>query len=91
MIYLTTLIPMFYPNFISLLVKMGSSFKKAIFDDNVTEGLANWAERARRRTIISSKTTVNVSDPPVDEANDAAVQMTNTHAISSDEQGTSLT
>ncbi|KAM0874857.1 hypothetical protein ACQ4PT_037143 [Festuca glaucescens] len=70
---------------------MGSSFKKAIFDDNVTEGLANWAERARRRTIISSKTTVNVSDPPIDEANDAAIQMTNTRAISSDEQGTSLT
>uniref|UniRef100_A0ACD5YWJ9 Uncharacterized protein n=1 Tax=Avena sativa TaxID=4498 RepID=A0ACD5YWJ9_AVESA len=32
---------------------MGSSFKKAIFDDNVTEGLVNWAERARRRKTHS--------------------------------------
>jgi mlo protein len=70
------------------MVKMGSSFKKAIFDDNVTEGLVNWAERARRRTIISSRTTVNASGPPVDEANDVAIQMTNTSAVSSDEQGT---
>ncbi|CAM0945631.1 unnamed protein product [Alopecurus aequalis] len=67
---------------------MGSSFKKAIFDDNVTEGLVSWAKRARRRTRISSRTTVNVSNPPVGEENDVAVQMTNTRAISSDEQGT---
>jgi mlo protein len=70
---------------------MGSSFKKAIFDDNVTEGLVNWAERARRRTLMSSRTTVNASGPSVDEANDVAIQMTNTRAISSDEQGTKLT
>ena len=67
---------------------MGSSFKKAIFDDNVAEGLVSWAERVRRRTRISSRTTASVSDPPVDEANDVAVEMTNTRAISSDEQGT---
>ena len=69
-------------------MKMGSSFKKAIFDDNVTEGLVSWAERARTRTRIASGTTVNVGDSPTNVTNDVVVQMTNTHVVSSEEQGT---
>uniref|UniRef100_M8BZU1 MLO-like protein n=1 Tax=Aegilops tauschii TaxID=37682 RepID=M8BZU1_AEGTA len=63
---------------------MGTSFKKTIFDDNVTEGLVNWAEKARRRTRSPNKITTE----PIDEANGGAVQMTNTLANSSVEQGT---
>ena len=63
---------------------MGTSFKKTIFDDNVTEGLVNWAEKARRRTRSPNKITTE----PIDEANGGVVQMTNTQANSSVEQGT---
>ncbi|XP_044330176.1 MLO-like protein 1 isoform X1 [Triticum aestivum] len=67
---------------------MGNSFKKTIFDDNVTEGLVNWAEKARRGTRTPNKITTDASSSPIDEANGGAVQMTNTRANSSVEQGT---
>uniref|UniRef100_A0A0E0K187 MLO-like protein n=1 Tax=Oryza punctata TaxID=4537 RepID=A0A0E0K187_ORYPU len=54
---------------------MGTSFKKVIFDDNVAEGLANWAQNARKRNARAAKTQ-NVGDSPVDESNVGAVQMT---------------
>nr|BAJ24153.1 seven trans-membrane protein [Triticum aestivum] len=67
---------------------MGNSFKKTIFDENVTEGLVNWAEKARRGTRTPNKITTDASSSPIDEANGGAVQMTNTRANSSVEQGT---
>ncbi|CAM0945630.1 unnamed protein product [Alopecurus aequalis] len=63
---------------------MGNSFKKSIFDDNVTEGLVNWAEKARRRTRIPNRTT----NSPINETISGTVQMQNTHATSSMEEGT---
>ncbi|XP_044964165.1 MLO-like protein 1 isoform X1 [Hordeum vulgare subsp. vulgare] len=63
---------------------MGNSFKKTIFDDNVSEGLVNWAEKARRGARRPNKTTIE----PIDEANVGAVQMTNTRTNSSVEKGT---
>uniref|UniRef100_A0A0D9VH74 MLO-like protein n=1 Tax=Leersia perrieri TaxID=77586 RepID=A0A0D9VH74_9ORYZ len=53
---------------------MGSSFKKAIFHENVTEGLANWAQNARRRNEREPRMQ-NVGDPPVVESNGGAIQM----------------
>ncbi|RLN36084.1 hypothetical protein C2845_PM03G24600 [Panicum miliaceum] len=55
---------------------MGNSFKKAIFDDNVSEGLVNWAQNARRR---KGKRTTNakVGGSSVDGKYGGAIQMTN--------------
>uniref|UniRef100_A0A0E0CM41 MLO-like protein n=1 Tax=Oryza meridionalis TaxID=40149 RepID=A0A0E0CM41_9ORYZ len=54
---------------------MGTSFKKVIFDENVAEGLANWAQNARKRNARAARTQ-NVGDSPVDESNVGEVQMT---------------
>ena len=61
---------------------MGSSFRRVMFDENVTEGLVNWAEKVRRRTRIPSKTPVDVGNSQVDESSGVAVQITNAHADS---------
>ena len=66
---------------------MGNSFKKPIFDDNMTEGLVNWAEKARRCIVIPNTTTTYATNSPTDEANSGAVQMQDTRAISSMKQG----
>ncbi|XP_006648751.1 MLO-like protein 1 [Oryza brachyantha] len=65
---------------------MGTSFKKVIFDENVAEGLANWAQKARNNARGGARTQ-NVGDSPVDESNGGAVQMTSppTRAV---QQGT---
>ena len=60
----------------SLLIKMGSSFNKAIFDDNVSEDLANWAQSARRRNK-RNKTNVDAANSSIDERHGGVVQMTN--------------
>ncbi|KAM0833525.1 hypothetical protein ACQ4PT_064203 [Festuca glaucescens] len=62
---------------------MGNSFKKSIFDDNVTEGLAIWAEKARRR-----RTIVYATNSSTVEANSGEIQMQNTRDTSLVEQGT---
>ncbi|XP_051216863.1 MLO-like protein 1 [Lolium perenne] len=62
---------------------MGNSFKKSVFDDNVTEGLAAWAEKARRR-----RTTVYATNSPTIEANSGEIQLQNTRDTSLVEQGT---
>ena len=52
-------------------MKMGSSFKKAMFDESISEGLTNWAQKARKRNRM---TTPSVGDnSPVGEG----IQMTN--------------
>ncbi|XP_021309037.1 MLO-like protein 1 [Sorghum bicolor] len=55
---------------------MGSSFNKAIFDDNVSEDLANWAQSARRRNK-RNKTNVDAANSSIDERHGGVVQMTN--------------
>lgn len=62
--------------FCSIHVKMGNSFKKAIFDDNVSEGLVTWAQNARRRR---GKNTTNADSgaSSVDGRYGGAIQMTN--------------
>ncbi|CAL5079470.1 unnamed protein product [Urochloa decumbens] len=54
---------------------MGSSFKKAIFDDNISEDLVNWAQSARRRKG-ENKTNADVATSSTDERHGGAVQMT---------------
>ncbi|TVU39832.1 hypothetical protein EJB05_13272, partial [Eragrostis curvula] len=54
---------------------MGSSFKKAIFDENVSVGLVNWAQSARERKG-KSKTNEDVAGSSMDGRSGSAVQMT---------------
>lgn len=64
-------------------MKMGSSFKKAIFDENITECLTNWAENARRRNRMP-RTSVGDNSPIAE-----GIQMSNnTRRESAMEQGT---
>jgi mlo protein len=60
----------------SLLIKMGSSFNKAIFDDNVSEDLANWAQSARSHNK-KNKTNVDAANSSTYERHGGVVQMTN--------------
>ncbi|CAN6197398.1 unnamed protein product [Urochloa humidicola] len=53
---------------------MGNSFKKAIFDDNVSEGLVNWAQKARRRK--GKKTENAEGGSSVDGRYGGTIQMT---------------
>jgi mlo protein len=62
---------------------MGTSFKKSIFDDNVTEGLVNWAEKARRRKRIPNRTTIYATNSPIEGENSGEIQMQNTRDTSS--------
>uniref|UniRef100_A0A0D9VH79 MLO-like protein n=1 Tax=Leersia perrieri TaxID=77586 RepID=A0A0D9VH79_9ORYZ len=44
---------------------MGTSFKKVIFDENVAEGLTNWAQNARRRNARGTNGGgVQMASPP---------------------------
>lgn len=63
-------------SFRSLYVKMGTSFKKAIFDDNVSEGLVNWAQKARRRKGKNT-TIADMGASSVDGRYGGDIQMTN--------------
>jgi mlo protein len=55
---------------VSILVKMGSSFKKAMFDENISEGLTNWVQNARRCKRVPS---TNLGDNSENEG----IQLTN--------------
>jgi mlo protein len=55
---------------------MGTSFKKAIFDDNVSEGLVNWAQKARRRKGKNT-TIADMGASSVDGRYGGDIQMTN--------------
>ncbi|CAK7325027.1 unnamed protein product [Dovyalis caffra] len=36
----------------AIVTQMGSSFKKAIFDEHIQEGLVGWANKAKKRTVL---------------------------------------
>jgi mlo protein len=59
-----------------LIIKMGSSFNKAIFDDNVSEDLVNWAQSARRRKGKNKTNNADMATSSTDERHGGAVQMT---------------
>jgi mlo protein len=63
-------------------MKMGSSFKKAMFDENISEGLANWAQNARQRKRMPA---TNLGDSSPDGE---GIQMVNAQRVSAMEQGT---
>ncbi|KAL6634138.1 hypothetical protein ACP70R_026809 [Stipagrostis hirtigluma subsp. patula] len=70
----------------AIISQMGSSFKKAMFDDNISEGIAKWAQNARRR---KREMATNMGDnSPVAEGNGGVVQMTNARRDTAMEQGT---
>jgi mlo protein len=69
--------------FCFLLIKMGSSFKKEIFDENISEGLTNWAQNARQRKRMPTPNVVGDSSP-----NGDGIQMVNAQRVSAIEQGT---
>ncbi|XP_062221108.1 MLO-like protein 1 [Phragmites australis] len=57
----------------AVISQMGSSFKKTMFDENISEGLNNWAQNARRRKRMAA---TNVGDnSPIGEG--GGIQMTN--------------
>ncbi|KAJ1279586.1 hypothetical protein BS78_04G166100 [Paspalum vaginatum] len=66
----------------ALISQMGSSFKKAMFDENISAGLTNWAEKARKRNRIPAG---SVGDNSPDGE---GIQMTNARRESAMEQGT---
>ncbi|WVZ74986.1 hypothetical protein U9M48_023097 [Paspalum notatum var. saurae] len=66
----------------ALISQMGSSFKKAMFDENISEGLTNWAQNARKRNRIPAR---SVGDNSPDGE---GIQMTNTRRESAMEEGT---
>uniref|UniRef100_A0ACD5YNE9 Uncharacterized protein n=1 Tax=Avena sativa TaxID=4498 RepID=A0ACD5YNE9_AVESA len=67
----------------AIISHMGNSFKRSIFDDNVAEGLVNWAEKARKRTRIPNKTAVHATNSPMGEESSGVIQMQNTRMTSS--------
>ena len=40
----------------SIELKMGSTFKKEIFDEHVQVGLVGWAQKAKKRTALNAAT-----------------------------------
>lgn len=40
-------------------MKMGSSFNKAIFDDNVRAGLVGWAQKAKNKGLKKANASVS--------------------------------
>ncbi|XP_072970661.1 MLO-like protein 1 [Typha angustifolia] len=56
----------------AIVTQMGSSFKKAIFDEHVQEGLVGWAQMARKRTrkpIISEEDDSRPKGPSSENGN----------------------
>ncbi|KAF8653118.1 hypothetical protein HU200_062561 [Digitaria exilis] len=66
----------------AIISQMGSSFKKAMFDENISEGLTNWAQNARQHKRLP---TTNVGDSSPDAE---GIQMVSAQRASSMEQGT---
>ncbi|OEL32529.1 MLO-like protein 1 [Dichanthelium oligosanthes] len=66
----------------AIISQMGSSFKKAMFDENISEGLANWAQNVRQRKRTPA---TNVGDSSPDGE---GIQMVNARRVSAMEQGT---
>ncbi|PUZ76152.1 hypothetical protein GQ55_1G267000 [Panicum hallii var. hallii] len=66
----------------AIISQMGSSFKKAMFDENISEGLANWAQNARQRKRMPA---TNLGDSSPDGE---GIQMVNARRVSAMEQGT---
>ncbi|WCJ21795.1 Seven transmembrane MLO family protein [Euphorbia peplus] len=60
----------------AIVTQMGSSFKKAIFEENVQEGLVGWAKQAKKNTILrkAANGSSQVSHHP------SSVQLTNTRS-----------
>lgn len=54
-------------------MKMGSSFKKAIFDQHIQEGLVGWARQAKKNKGLRKAANGNSAGSPPGAA---AVQMT---------------
>ncbi|MQL76184.1 hypothetical protein Taro_008582 [Colocasia esculenta] len=64
----------------AIVTQMGSSFKKAIFDEHVQEGLVGWAQKVKKRK--GAKTVHGENSPShrdSGEGSTAAVQMQNMH------------
>ncbi|CAO1942054.1 unnamed protein product [Urochloa humidicola] len=66
----------------AIISQMGSSFKKVMFDENISEGLTNWAQNARQRRRMPAA-NVGDSSPDVE-----GIQMVNARRVSAMEQGT---
>ncbi|XBI05977.1 hypothetical protein VPH35_134051 [Triticum aestivum] len=50
----------------AIVSQMGNSFKKSIIDENVNEGLVNWAEKARRSTRVPNRAAIDANSSSID-------------------------
>ncbi|XP_065860883.1 MLO-like protein 1 isoform X2 [Euphorbia lathyris] len=63
----------------AIVTQMGSSFKKAIFEENVQEGLVGWAKQAKKNTILRKAANGNGSSQVSHKGNSpSSVQLTKT-------------
>lgn len=77
---------------------MGTSFKKAIFDEHIQEGLVGWARKAKknRRNAANGSTQVgHKEDSPilvqlanVNQQNESSIEQGNGNEITSENNGT---
>lgn len=65
--------------FCGYIMKMGTSFKKAIFEEHIQEGLVGWARQAKKRTGLrkSSDSSTQVQVAPKESESSATIQLAN--------------
>ena len=54
---------------------MGSSFKKAIFDEHVQEGLVGWAKQAKKKTVLRKAANESTHNQVVHREESPLIQM----------------
>ncbi|XP_015867941.3 MLO-like protein 1 [Ziziphus jujuba] len=63
----------------AIVTQMGTSFKKAIFEEHIQEGLVGWAQQAKKRTGLrkSSDSSTQVQVAPKESESSATIQLAN--------------
>ncbi|XP_022719936.1 MLO-like protein 1 isoform X2 [Durio zibethinus] len=59
----------------AIVTQMGSSFKKAIFDEHVQASLVGWAQKAKKKTALKAATEGTAAQASPEEAPFVAIQM----------------
>ncbi|KAL6978942.1 hypothetical protein U1Q18_020609 [Sarracenia purpurea var. burkii] len=56
-------------------MKMGSSFKKAIFDEHVQAGIVGWAQKVKRKKQLKTPTNGSGEGKPPTEGSAMGIQL----------------
>ncbi|XP_034888805.1 MLO-like protein 1 [Populus alba] len=59
----------------AIVTQMGSSFKKAIFDEHVQEGLVGWAKQAKKKTVLRKAANESTHNQVVHREESPLIQM----------------